>query len=61
MDALKIIGWFLWLCFAMLVLAEAGQVGAMIRMFPEGRRWWTGPAQVAAMGFFASAVLCHPF
>lgn len=33
----------------------------MVCMFPEGRRWWQLPAQMASLGFFAAVALFHPF
>lgn len=33
----------------------------MVQHFPEGRRWWLLPAQLASLALFAAAVLWHPF
>lgn len=61
MDALLVIGWFVWVVFAIaLVFAIVGFRG-LVQMFPEGRRFWHLPAQLASLAFFAAAVLCHPW
>lgn len=61
MEALKIIGWFSWLIVSIMAVFELIGFSGLTRMFPEGRRGWHFPAQLAALAFFAGAVLCNPW
>ena len=61
MDVLLVIGWVIWLLAAAIGIVEVFGYAGLTRMFPEGRRWWHGLAQLAALAFFAAAVLCHPW
>lgn len=61
MEAMKTIGWLLWLLLSVLMVFEFVGYRVMLAYFPEGKRWWHFPAQVAALAFFAAAVLCNPW
>jgi hypothetical protein len=61
MEALKIIGWFLWLIVSIMAVFELIGFSGLTRMFPEGQRGWHFPAQLASLAFFAGAVLCNPW
>lgn len=61
MTALLTIAWLL--CLAASLLAIYQTVGAhlMVTFFPEGKRWWMFPAQMASLAAFAAVVTFHPF
>lgn len=43
-----------------MVFQLIGYAG-LTRMFPEGKRIWNFPAQLASLAFFAMMVLLNPF
>lgn len=45
---------------AVMVFQLIGYAG-LTRMFPEGKRIWNFPAQLASLAFFAMMVLLNPF
>jgi hypothetical protein len=61
MTALIAIGWALWLLVAVLVIFELVGFSGLARMFPEGRRAWQFPAQLASLGHFAAVILLNPW
>lgn len=61
MNAIKAIGWFLALLLTIGLVFELVGFRSMVRMFPEGWRWWQLPAQLASLAAFAAVVLLHPF
>lgn len=61
MIVIKHIGWFLWLLLSIYIVFQFIGMHLMVSYFPEGRRWWQFPAQLASLAFFATAVLYHPF
>ena len=61
MAELLTIGWVVWLIVAILLVYETAFIGAMVRMFPEGWRWWATPARHAALAHFALCVLLNPW
>jgi hypothetical protein len=61
MNALIPIGWFLGLLLSIYIVFELVGLRAIVRMFPEGRRWWMLPAQLCSLAIFAAAVHFNPF
>ena len=61
MEALKIIGWFVWLLLSIALVFQFVGFSGICNMFPEGKRAWHLPAQLAAMTFFAAAAICNPW
>lgn len=61
MSALLHIGWAVWLLLSIALVFKMVGMRLMVNFFPEGQRWWQFPAQLASLGFFAAAVLNHPF
>lgn len=61
MIAVYAIGWFLLLAVSILSVFELVGMRSMVNFFPEGRRWWQLPAQLASLGVFAAIVINHPF
>ena len=61
MNAIYAIGWFLLLAASILAVFELVGTRLMVTFFPEGRRWWQLPAQLASLGVFAAIVINHPF
>jgi hypothetical protein len=61
MPALKVILWLGWLWISWRSVFVFVGAEDMTQMFPEGRRWWLLPSQIASLGMFAACVLCHPF
>jgi polyferredoxin len=61
MEALKTIGWLVWLLFSMALVFEFVGYRSATNLFPEGRRAWHLPAQLAAMALFAAAAICNPW
>lgn len=61
MSELKIIGWFIWLAFSIMLVFDVVGFRALCNFFPEGKRWWHIHAQLASLVFFALAVLCNPW
>jgi hypothetical protein len=61
MQALKDISWLLWLLVTAAIVFETIGWRGLVRMFPEARRWWQLPAQLASLAAFAAVVLFHPF
>lgn len=61
MSSVYSIGWFVALLVSIwLVFVLVGSRG-LTTMFPEGRRWWHLPLQLASLALFAVVVLFHPF
>lgn len=61
MEALLAILWFVGIVIAVMMVYEFVGAEKMVRMFPEGRRWWLFPAQMASIAFLASLAINHPF
>lgn len=61
MSTLYPIGWFIALIVSIGLVYEVVGYSGLTRMFPEGKRWWHLPLQLAALAFFAAVVLAHPF
>jgi len=61
MEALKIIGWFVWISVSMCIVFEFIGWSGLTKMFPEGQRWYHPFLQYGSLVFFAWAVLSHPF
>lgn len=61
MSGLYAIGWFLLLAVSILSVFELVGMRSMVSFFPEGRRWWQLPAQLASLAIFAAIVINHPF
>ena len=61
MNELLTIGWFLWLIFSISGVFYFIELTGLCNIFPEGRRGWHFPAQLASLAFFAAAVLCNPW
>lgn len=59
--ALHAILWFIGLIIAIFVVFEVVGMRLMCNYFPEGRKAWMLPAQLASLAFFAAVVLLHPF
>ena len=61
MISLWAIGWFIiWLLSIWFIFAFVGMSG-LVNMFPEGRRWWQFPVQLASIFFFGIMCIIHPF
>lgn len=61
MAALLAIAWFVGMIVSIFLIFELIGCASMVRMFPEGRRWWLLPAQLGSLAFFAALVLFNPF
>ena len=61
MEALKVIGWFIALLISVALMFETIGMSGLVNMFPEGRRWWMRPAQLASITAFALIVLRNPW
>jgi hypothetical protein len=61
MTALIGIGWFLALLLSIALVFESVGSVQLIRMFPEGWRWWHTPYRIFSLLVFAGIVLIHPF
>lgn len=53
--------WFIGLLSSMFILFETLGWTGLIRMFPEGRRWWILPVQWTSIAYFASMVHFNPW
>lgn len=58
---IKSIAWFILLIISLVAVFENIGVRGLVRMFPEGWRWWQLPAQVVSLAVFSTVVLYHPF
>jgi hypothetical protein len=61
MSALLTILWFLGTCVSVWCVFHFIGFTGLTNMFPEGRRDWHLPAQLATLAVFATFVLNHPF
>lgn len=61
MRELIAIGWFIALLSSIYIVFKLVGLRSIVRMFPEGDRWWMLPAQLAALALFASLVHYNPF
>lgn len=61
MDAFLNILWFLGTCLSIVMVFQFVGYAGLTLMFPEGRRLWHFPAQLASLAFFALMVLINPF
>lgn len=61
MAALLAIAWFVGMIVSIFLIFELIGCASMVRMFPEGRRWWLLPVQLGSLAFFAALVLFNPF
>lgn len=61
MEELKVIGWAMWLIIATFLMYSLVGISGIVNMFPEGRRWWQSPTQMASIIHFACVVLLNPF
>lgn len=61
MSSLYVIGWLALLLISISAIFILVGIRSMVAFFPEGWRWWQLPSQLAALGFFATVVLFHPF
>lgn len=61
MHAVKAIGWFILLVVSILAVFEVVGWSGLIRMFPEGKRWWILPVQLLSLACFAAVVYFNPW
>lgn len=61
MNALLVIAWFIALLLSIGAVFQFVGLRAMLQFFPEGRRWWTLPTQLASLACFAAVVHFQPF
>lgn len=61
MNAFLTIMWFLGTCLSITMVFEFVGYRGLTKFFPESRRLWHLPAQLASLGFFALMVLINPF
>ena len=61
MTAVLNIFWFLGFVLSCLTVFHFIGFTGLTNMFPEGKRGWHLPAQLASLAFFATMVLCNPF
>lgn len=61
MVEIKIISWFIWVMLSIFAVFEFVGICRLVRMFPEGGRWWITPGAWCSLLIFAWAVLAHPF
>lgn len=61
MTALFTIGWFVALLVSIAIVFEFVGWSGLIRMFPEGRRWWVQPLQWLSLILFALVVIFNPW
>jgi len=61
MNAITAIGWFIALIVSIMCIFSMVGMHGMVSFFPEGRRWWQFPVQLASLALFAVVVINHPF
>ncbi|PRC92620.1 hypothetical protein [Solimicrobium silvestre] len=61
MSELKTISWLVWLLVSIWLVFHFIGFGGLCAMFPEGKRAWHLPAQLASLAIFAAAILCNPW
>lgn len=61
MEALKAVGWLIWLLISVVLVFEFVGTYYLTLMFPEGRRSWHLPAQLGSLALFAAAAICNPW
>lgn len=61
MAALIVIAWFVCLLLSIWLVFNFVGAAGLVRMFPEGWRWWLLPVQWLSLAFFAAMVLINPF
>ena len=61
MDALIHAGWVIWLWLSIGLVFDLVGLRGLVQMFPEGKKWWLLPVQIASLAFFALAVLFNPW
>jgi len=61
MTALLTILWFIGLVISVTAIFQPVGLHRLVSMFPEGRRWWIFPAQLASLAAFAALSIFHPF
>lgn len=61
MNAMYAIGWFIAAVISTVIVFQVIGFSGIVRVFPEGKRWWHLPAQLGSLAFFAAVVLLHPF
>lgn len=61
MEAFLTIMWFLGTCLSTAMVFQFVGYARLTIMFPESRRLWHFPVQLASLAFFALMVLINPF
>ena len=61
MTAVLNIAWFVGFALSIHLVFMFVGFNGLTNMFPEGKRVWHLPAQLATLIFFAGMVLCNPF
>lgn len=61
MVAVESIGWFIALLVSIYMVFLTMGWGGLVRMFPEGYRWWMTPAQWGSLAVFAALVRFTPW
>lgn len=60
MSALIAIVWFIAVIIAILAVKEFSRMEALVRLFPEGRRWWIFPSFLASLTAFGLLARFNP-
>lgn len=53
--------WLLMLGLSIMAVFQLVGMRLMLAYFPEGRRWWQAPAQLASLAVFAAVIHFNPF
>lgn len=61
MTPIKTIVWFIFFIISLVLVFETIGLRGLVRMFPEGWRWWQFPAQLVTLAVFAAVVINNPF
>ncbi|NTF18210.1 hypothetical protein G6L37_07305 [Agrobacterium rubi] len=61
MTSMYAIGWFIGMIASVWLIFHMVGFSGVTRLFPEGRRWWHLPTQLASLAPFAVLILFHPF
>lgn len=61
MEIVKAFGWLAWLLVAIILVFQFVGFWSMCNFFPEGKRAWHFPVQIATLAHFAVVVLLNPW
>jgi hypothetical protein len=58
---IKVIVWFVGWLVTMYSMYECLAPTNLVRMFPEGDRWWRLPVAFISIALYSAVLLNHPF